>query len=192
MERNLRRSIVNYAELNVNEDREMEVGEVMEEIHSEKSHQEKQTRKRRNSKEELNTTRQFKKQLKNANEKEDWEVVISKTKPKGSELDSSNFVYIILHPGIFRIVVGVISKFLNSEYGIVLKSGKADRYGEAVTKNITYYKFKADGKDNDLMLTFYPTNNALDIKLKGGPDEINRVFADKGYKTAPAFFVTTI
>ena len=140
----------------------------------------------------MNQTRQYKKQLKNAEEREDWEVVESKTKPKGTEKDASNFIYIILHPGIFRIIVGVISKFLNGEYGIILISGRADRFGDAVTKNITYYKFKADGKDNDLMLTFYPTNNSFDIKMKGGPSEVNRVFIDKGCKTAPSFFVTDV
>ena len=64
MERNLRRSIVNYSEMNTNEDGEMDVSEVIDEIHSEQtSKADKQTRKRGKSKEELNKTRQYKKTI---------------------------------------------------------------------------------------------------------------------------------
>ena len=42
------------------------------------------------------------------------------------------------------------------------------------------------------MLTFYPTNNAFDIKLKGSPEDQGLRFIDKGYKTAPSFFVTDV
>ena len=193
MDRNLRRSIVNYSEENVSEDFEMDVSQVIGELQTE-------TNKKKNNKnnmevntqDELNLRRQYKKILKSAEERDDWEVVSSKTKPRGTEMDKSNFVYIILHPGIFRILVGIVSKFLNSEYGIILKTGKADRFGVAVTKNSTYYKFPADGKDWDLMLTFYPTNNAFDVKLKGESTKAGTVFIDKGCKTAPSFFVTTI
>ena len=54
---------------------------------------------------------------------------------------NSSFIYIILHPGVFRILVGMIPKFLNSKYGIILKSGKADRFGEAVTKILRIISF---------------------------------------------------
>ena len=142
--------------------------------------------------EELNKKRQYKKIMKNADKRKDWEIDEKRTLPKGSDAENSYFLYLALHPGVFKLVCPVIVQFLQTEYSIQLRSGKPDRFGEATIKNVTYFNFTADGGEKVLILNFYPTTSAIDIRLKGNIQESSAKFVDKGYKTAPGFFVQEI
>ena len=73
-----------------------------------------------------------------------------------------------------------------------MKSGKPDRYGEVTIKNITYFIFYGDGKERTLLINFYPTSSAFDVKLKGSIPVSSLKFKDKGDKTAGAFFIQDI
>ena len=136
--------------------------------------------------------RQYRKIIRSSEDRIDWEVDNSKIRPKGCSVENSFFIYINFHPGVFKIVTNVISKFLSNEYAIILKSGKTDRYGVAATKNIAYYKFKGDDMEIDLMINFYPTNSAIDIRFKGKNSDGLVKFHDKGSKTVTFFFVSDV
>ena len=136
----------------------------------------------------INKKKQYEKALKNTKERNDWEVDVKKNLPKGSKTANSYYVYIAFHPGVFRLISPLMSKFLNDEYGITLKSGKPDRYGRATIKNMTNFKFCGDGSEKQLVINFYPTTSSIDVRLKGSPKDSSLRFHDKGYKTAASFF----
>ena len=61
-----------------------------------------------------------------------------------------------------------------------------------MTKNVTYYKFVADDSVNDIVINYYPTTHAIDIRLKGSNKEASMFFHDKDSKTAAGFIATKV
>ena len=101
---------------------------------------------------ELNKKKQLKKVIKKG-DNEDWAIVTSKTLPKGRKaMEDCYSFYISFHPGVFKTLCPMIGNFLGERCGITLKSGRPDKFGEAVIKNITYFDFKADRKEKILLI----------------------------------------
>ena len=141
--------------------------------------------------EELNKKKQFKKALKKGKQ-DNWNVEESRSLAKGKRQTDRYFFYVNFHPGVYRTLVPVIAQYMDQYFGITLKSGKPDKFGEVIIKNITYFDFVGDGMEKSLMINFYPTSSALDVRLKGSITDSSIKFADKGGKTAAAYFVQDI
>ena len=183
-----RNSLVDYRELSDDED---EFGSDANTRNIEKANTLEEESQSHNT-EELNRRKQYGRMVKNSRERNDWEVDHSRCLPKGSTLESNYFIYIILHPGIFRLIASVLSKFLHSEFNMKLKSGKPDKFGKATTKIISNFSFKRGGLDYELQVNLYPTTSALDVKLKGSPKVAATIFKDKDSVTAAAFFSLSV
>ena len=76
--------------------------------------------------EQLNKKKQLKKVIKKS-ENEDLSIV--KTLPKGRKsMENCYFFYLAFHPGVFKVLCPMIAKFLDENFGIVLKSGRPDKF----------------------------------------------------------------
>ena len=185
MDEGRRKSIVNYEELSDNEDEytyEENVYQVEDPV----------TDGEESNSAQLNARKQYTRAVKNSRERADYEIDLKRNLPKGSGVSKSYYIYINLHPGIFQLITSILAKYLHSEFNMKLKSGKPDKFGKATTKNITNFSFEGDEKPFELQLTLYPTKSSIDVRLKGNPKDVSRLFKDKGFMTGAAFFASKV
>ena len=93
---------------------------------------------------------------------------------------------------MYHLIYPILHEVLKEDFDFVLSLEKPEKYGQAITKITSYYKFKGDGKEKSLILTSYPTSTAIDIKLGGKQENGMMKFIDKGNRNLPSFFVEVI
>merc|ERR1712179_512879 len=113
--------------------------------------------------------------------------------PKGNVVKDCYYFYFNFHPGVYRILIKDITKILNDDFGIKLKSGRPERFGDATIKSICNFRLRVEGeREKILQLRFYHTNNSLDLKMTGQTRNALEKFKDLGFKNGSVYFIEDV
>ena len=142
--------------------------------------------------EALNLKKQYKRAVKAAQEREDWSIVEEKNIPNGAAVKDSFYFYLIMQPGVFKLAVDELSKFLCRDQKIRLKTGRPNRYGNVTTTNTCNYMFKIGGKEKTLQLRYYPTKSAIDVAMTGSYEDKAEKYVEFGMKNGAQYFIEEV
>ena len=141
---------------------------------------------------QLNKKKQYKKIVKSAKIRDDWEIDETKNSPKGNDKKDCYFFYLRFQPGVYRILIRDIIKILNDDFNIKLRSGRPVSYGDATIQSTCNFKLQIGEKERILQVRFYHTNNSFDLKVTGTPKAASEKFAELGLKNVAYFFIDDI
>ena len=142
---------------------------------------------------QINKKKQYKKIYETSLCRGDWEMDSKRSLPKGNVVKDCYYFYFNFHPGVYKILIKDITKILNDDFGIKLKSGRPERFGDATIKSICNFRLRVEGeREKILQLSFYHTNNSLDLKMTGQTRNALEKFKDLGFKNGSVYFIEDV